>query len=250
MFVSFQTWSYGAQEDELRKRAPYFLRSLKAAAINPRSIEGTNKYKDYAAIVPGIMSAAGTLLQCRNKHMAAHATITGLQLKSGGATKQTHNRLHARSMSVSYTTVLEKQVMLGVGFDKEVRRWKEEMEADTSKIRNLKEQISSLEDIVNKEEHDFRQFLELKNLKAQLETATLEQHPGFQLVGDNIDFSVNPRQFTTEKGRTSLHYFNFLAIKNRVSNRKLWLCMHVCVCVWGGRGWGYTVGIMWGVQYL
>ena len=71
------------------------------------------------------MSAAGTLLQCRNKDMTAKASIIGLQLKSGGATKQTHHRLHARSLFASYTATITRQEMLGV--DGDIKKWKDDI---------------------------------------------------------------------------------------------------------------------------
>ena len=43
------------------------------------------------------------------------------------------------------------------------------------------------------------------------------RHPGFQLVGDNIDFITKPRHQTSEHGKKNLHYFNFLAVKNKVN---------------------------------
>ena len=219
-----QAWSYTDQEQELKDKAPAFLKSLQAAAVNERSLAHT-KTKQYATIVPGMMSAAGTLLQCRNNQMVAHATVTGLQLKSGGATKQTHRRLQSRSMSVSYTSVISKQTMLGVGFDKPVLEWKQRMEEDADRISELENQILPLKAKIENQEHDFREFLEHKKLLQQLDSATRNRDPGYQLVGDNIDFSTNPRQFTTESGRKSLHYFNFLAVKNRVSSMysRLWL---------------------------
>ncbi len=164
------------------------------------------------------MSAAGTLLQCRNDQMVAHGTITGLQLKSGGASKQTHKRLHSRSMSVSYTTVINKQEMLAIGFDAPVLEWKKEMEDHADKLSELKSAKAPLEEMIQKDEHNFTDFLQLKDINERITKLNIEAHPGFQLVGDNIDFTTNPRQFTSESGRKSLHYFNFFAVKNRVSH--------------------------------
>ena len=212
----FQTWSYTEQEKELQEKAPTFLKSLQAAAVSEQAM-ARNTTKQYASIVPGIMSAAGTLLKCRSDRMNAHATLTGLQLKSGGATKMTHTRLHRRSMSISYNTVIKKQVLLGVGFDKEVLEWKSQMEKDVEKIRDIRDRIQPLQDRIDQNEHEFSDYLEHKQLLKELKEALINRHPGYQTIGDNIDFSVDPRQFTMDQGRLSLHYFNFLAVKNRVS---------------------------------
>ena len=122
--------------------------------------EGRKKRKDYASILPGIMSAAGTLLLCRNKDMTAHATITGLQLKSGGATKFTHKRFHARSLSVSYTTTLQKQESLGIGFDEDVRRWKKEMEEDFERRKECQVHVEMLEHKIAEGSHEFSDVLQ------------------------------------------------------------------------------------------
>lgn len=174
-------------------------------------------HKDYASVVPGIMTAAGTLLRCRNQHMNAHATLTGLQLKRGGATKMTHQRLHDRALTVSYTTTLEKQKMLGVGFDGKVKEWKKIMEEEADEINELMQQIAPLQEKVDSANHNFADLLQLRRLKDLLKDRIQQQFPGYQLVGDNIDFCIDPRQFTRDSGRKSLHYFNFLAVKHRVS---------------------------------
>ena len=188
--------------------------------------EGRKKRKEYAMILPGIMSAAGTLLQCRNKDMIAQATITGLQLKSGGATKQTHRRLHARSLSASYLTTIKRQEMLGVGFDQDVKKWKEEVERDAGNLKRCKEELDHLEHKIGEAQHDFQDTLRWRKVHEEYTRLLSTRHPGFQLVGDNIDFVTKPRHQTSERGKKGLHYFNFLAVKNKVNTAKEALHAH------------------------
>ncbi|XP_072027736.1 LOW QUALITY PROTEIN: uncharacterized protein [Amphiura filiformis] len=202
---SLKNWSFKDQENELQAKAPTFLRGLQAAAVNIPSLtinrEGRKRRKDYAStILPGIMSAAGTLLQCRNKDMIAHATITGLQLKSGGATKLTHMRLQARSL--------------------DVKDWKASVENDTLNLRKMNREIGELEAKINQGVHEFPDFLQRNKLLKEKQTLLSNMHPGYQLVGDNIDFTLNPRHQTTEHGKKNIHYFNFLAVKNKVSGNE------------------------------
>ena len=219
--LSFQSWSYKEQESELEKKGRTFLRCLKAAAVNVPALssqrEGRNKEKEYETIRPGITSSANNLLYCRNKDMNAHATITGLQLKSGGATKQTHRRLHARSLSVSYSTTIKRQEMLGVGFDEDVRQWKAEVEKDVGKLKSYKEELDHLEHKIAEGHHNFHDTIRWRKVSDDYSKLQLLRHPGFQLVGDNIDFVTKPRHQTSEHGKKDLHYFNFLAVKNKVN---------------------------------
>ena len=173
------------------------------------------------------MSAAGTLLLCRNKDMTAHATITGLQLKSGGATKFTHKRFHARSLSVSYTTTLQKQESLGIGFDEDVRRWKKEMEEDFERRKECQVHVEMLEHKIAEGSHEFSDVLQWRKLKEESRNLEESRHPGFMLVGDNIDFVTKPRHQTSERGKKDLHYFNFFAVKNKVRfNTYLYMFLH------------------------
>lgn len=44
-----------------------------------------------------------------------------------------------------------------------------------------------------------------------------DQHPGYKLVGDNVDILIKPRHSTISDGNKDLHYYNCMAVKNRVS---------------------------------
>ena len=163
------------------------------------------------------MTAAGTLLQTRNQFMVAHATMTGLLLDVGNASQLCQSRLQARSLSVAPKTIKAKQIQLGIDFDSEVLRWKKQVEEDVIKIHELEEQCRPLRQLIYDQQHTFQDRLKLNTFEKELAQAYLDRHPGYKLVGDNIDFSINPRYFTISEGRKSIHYFNFLAIENRVS---------------------------------
>jgi len=169
-------WSYSAQEKELKEKAPILLSILKAAAINKKS------KKSYADILPGIMTAAGTLLYMRSNRINAHAMLAGLILKRGNADSMSFARLHAKGVCTAYNTVIRKQEQMGKDHDKPVLDWGLQVASETA---------------------------------ANVPPET--RHPGFIIVGDNIDFSITARHMTTTFQRKEFHLFNSLAIKNRVS---------------------------------
>ena len=212
-----QSWSFKEQEKELKLRAPNFLKALQAAAISDSMVRAKTKSEE--TIRPAVMTSAGTLLQARNKNMIAQAT--GLQLDVGNASKLTQMRLQSRCLSIASSTIKTKQVQLGVGFDEQVVQWKKQIESETTEISKLQQSLHKVESVINDNMHTFSDTLNRNRLQEQLGQAKLNRHPGYKLVGDNIDFSISPRYWTREEGRKSIHYFNFLAIENRVSLRVL-----------------------------
>ena len=224
-YGSLQAWSYTNQEEELNARAPTFLASLKAAGVNEEAL-ARSKVKSYQTIRPGIMTAAGGLLQCRNSQMTAHATMTGLQLEAGKCTKKTHERLKARSVALASATTKRKQTSLGLDFDKEVKDWKTQIEKEESELRELKIKCQPIRTKIEEGNYTFQDRVNLRKLEETIAEAQACHHPGFKLVGDNIDWNINPRHWTRTAGRRGLHYFNLMAVKNRV-RRPLYKCNHV-----------------------
>lgn len=125
--------------------------------------------------------------------MNAHQTMTGMILKRGAAGKAVFKRLHARLLCVSYGTILRKQVEYGTDHDKPVKDWKLQIENEA------------------KETH----------LQTEQQSKQVEQHPGYKLVGDNVDLLIKPRQSTISDGNKDLHYYNVMAVKNRISGNHL-----------------------------
>ena len=173
-------WSYSAQEKELRKKTPVLLKILQAAAMNKKALANTNK--TYEDILPGIMTVAGTLFYMRSNRMNAHAMLAGLILKRGNADSMSFARLHAKGVCTAYSTVIRKQEQMGKDHDKPVLDWGLQVAADAA-----------------------------NNVPPET------RHPGFIIVGDNIDFSIKARHMTSTFQRKEFHLFNSLAIKNRVS---------------------------------
>ena len=136
------------------------------------------------------MSAAGVLLNCRNQKLSAVQTMSALQIKRSGAGSKAFERLNHRFLSVSYKTCLSVQNQLGVDFDSQVLEWKNQVES------------------------------EYKD-EAMSGSRTARKHPGYRLVGDNVDIIIKPRQTSIAHASIDLHYFNFMAVKNRVSGNHL-----------------------------
>ena len=49
------------------------------------------------------------------------------------------------------------------------------------------------------------------------EISSLEKHPGFQIIGDNVDVYVKARHERMNSKAKSMHWFQIYAIKNRIS---------------------------------
>ena len=179
------------------------LTCLKAAAVHPKLEE--RQKKSYKAIQPGIMMAAGTLLYLRNEHMNAQQTMTALTLKRGGASVKTVSRLKARGMSTAYTTLLNKQESFGKDFDHDVLNWKKRLEDEY------------------KEEGELGTLAKEGNSEALHSLASLNKsrHPGYLLNGDNVDLRIKPRQLTMTDGTKDLHYYQLIAIQNRITDFSL-----------------------------
>lgn len=134
------------------------------------------------------MSAAGVLLNCRNQKLSAIQIMSALQIKRSGAGSKAFARLNHRFLSVSYKTCLNWQNQLGANFDSQVLDWKNQVESE------CKEEATS---------------------------GTPRNHPGYRLVGDNVDIMIKPRQTSIAHASTDLHFFNLMAVKNRISGNHL-----------------------------
>ena len=177
---ALKNWSSDKQEEELQSDAPTFLKCIRAAAVDKAALERDVR-KSNETILPGIMSAAGVLLFCRSSHMNAHALMNGIILKRGGADSMTFTRLNHVGLSTSYITVTRKQEQLGENHDSKVLEWANQ---------------------VAEEHHSDKE--------------PKERHPGYQIVGDNLDIKVTARQATTKYQGSDYHMFNTLCIRNRV----------------------------------
>lgn len=165
------------------------------------------KNKSKESVLPGLLSGASMLLNCRNIWMNSHQTLTGLQLKRGGVTKQAVGRLHARGLCTSYSSILSCQVELGIGFDGPVIEWSNQMSVDKKTEAEMK---SKAQNLTAEETSDMAERED--KLRQHRET----QHPGFKIITDNVDLRISPRQMTMQRGNKDLHYCNAMAVKNKV----------------------------------
>ena len=151
------------------------------------------------------MAAAGTLLYLRNEHMNAQQTMTALSLKRGGTSVKTIDRLKARGLSVAYATLLNKQEEFGKDFDKDVLEWKKKLEEEYKEEERL-DALAKENDPVASE---------------GLARLNKRRHPGYLLNGDNVDLRIKPRQMTMDSGTKDLHYYQLIAIENRIVDYSL-----------------------------
>lgn len=167
---------------------------LQAAGHRGPSDSNTDA-NSYESILPGLMSAPGVLLNCRSQRVIALQIITSLQMKRSGAGSKAFQRLYSRFLATSYKTCLRYQQKLGEGFDKAVLEGKEQQR------KTLQTETQSGTNTTPSEK--------------------LPSHPGYKLVGDNVDIMIRPRTITISHASTDLYYFHLMAVKNRVGGSHL-----------------------------
>lgn len=101
--------------------------------------------------------------------------------------------LAARLLTDSTTAFFLCQQELGVNFDQKVLEQKNQIESD---------------------------YKEANGTSVDSSTA-MSHHPGYRLVGDNVDIMIRPRQSSISNASRDLHYFNVMAVKNRISGNNL-----------------------------
>ncbi len=209
---SLANWSPSAQEQELHTKAPTFLTFLECAGTPTKVASNTKKNPD--VIRNGLMAAAGVLLKTRNKNMNSYQTMISLALKQGGAGEKTFRRLHSMSICDSYQVISSKLDEFSIGYDEPLKRWQQEMVADAEKERALLDKLANLKGEIAS--HD-----ELVRCERELEVHNQCRHPGYQIVGDNVDMRIRVRHMTIGHQDQDIHHFNHLVIKNRVNAHHL-----------------------------
>ena len=152
------------------------------------------------------------------------STISGLQLKRGGADKKAIERLNARKVSIGYQTVKKKQTEFGEKFDEQVHKWAVKMEGDKELEKQLKAQVKDIDEIKEGALGVMATAVASKALdhaKSALDRHMAQRHPGYRIVGDNVDHKVKPRHMTTTNTTTDHHHFHMFAVENRVSGMHL-----------------------------
>ena len=69
--------------------------------------------------------------------------------------------------------------------------------------------------------HDAKVQEWIHQLSIDQEISSLDKHPGFQIIGDNVDVYVKSRHERMNSKAKSMHWFQIYAIKNRISGSHL-----------------------------
>lgn len=173
---------------------------LRAVCVNKRSVSRQVKKVQRAGI--GVVTAASVLLNCRNKFMCAHQTLTALTLKRSACGKRAFKRLNARFLSISYFAIIRKQIKFGQNHDQKVKEWAQTVKDDVKTLKDLDRKTGDRD-------------------RTEYEKVMHNRHPGYRLVGDNVDLLIKPRQTTIGSGNQDIHYYNMMAVKNRISGNHL-----------------------------
>ena len=186
-----KNWSFTGQQEELKKSAPNINRILNSITRKEESPH----------IRAGQLTALSVLLHCRNRNVNANAALMSLILKKGGAKKAVFKRLSALHLCVSYNTTLRLQTQMGADFDMPVKMWAEKVHSDALEERKLQVETGD-------------------GAEAQTGKKS-DTHPGYKVVGDNVDFKAKARHMTLKNQNKDHHMFNTMAVKHRVPSEHL-----------------------------
>ena len=209
MFLLLQNWSYSDQVDELQKKAPNLLKVLDTV-VNMSKAQESGNDNIHQRKQRGLVSGTGVLLQTRSKFTNAAGLHNALILKRGGASEKTFRRLNDKGLTVSYKTVLRTQKKIGLDHNREAITWAHQVYVDSIKEKELAHTVGECS---NEQEQ--------AQAKEALATFQDQRHPGFKLVGDNVDIGQKARQLSKSHKNPDHHFFNHAAVKNRVSGNHL-----------------------------
>ena len=196
---------------ELTKRTPRFHQFITAAVNNPS--HARNVHKKEAALVPPMCDAACQLIAIFNEDMNAIRRLKSVLLKKAGLKKVGFQRLSAVKNCIRYNFTSRMFENFGTDFDKKLKMWKNEMEADAQREKDLLATLQSAE-----QENDIDAT---RKAEAELNVHRKEMHPGYSFTGDNVDIRCKPRQMTAKNQNKDHHMFQYVAFKNRASPNHL-----------------------------
>ena len=210
-----QNFSWDIVYSEFQKMCPHFCQFLEAAMHNPSAVG--NKVKTHLQIRNAMCSAGCKLLSIFNDDMSALRHINSILLKKGGLKKSGFIRMCASYDTMSYMTANRIQESFGKDHDSDILSWKNQIAIETENEGNVLQKLNSL--------HGQAQDAETKqtiiSLTAELEDLRKSMHPGYDLVGDNVDMKTDPRQMTSKHQRKNYHLFNIMAYQNRIGANDL-----------------------------
>ena len=204
--------------DEFQQTAPMSAAFLESMASNHRNLT-RNLHKKQSSIIPGIVTAAATLLKCRNNKINKIQSINSIILRRGGANKMAFKRMNARFITTSYKKALELQSDLGERHDEKVYEWGKsyaEQLASASEPSTVAEGVDLFAQqdsmIVDDDSNKGQAHLD----REQLSLIRKEKVTGFSLVGDNVDIRNKARHYSRTHGDKDHHMFHLMAVKHRV----------------------------------
>jgi hypothetical protein len=161
--------------------------------------------------LPGIISAACTLISVYNREMSALAYINSIILLKGGAKKSALSRLNATKICMSYQATLDKASEIPDNTDIKLKDWQTLVFDDRAREKNVMDEISNLQEL-----EDTGAILTIADLNTQLQCLRLGMHPGYYIVGDNVDMRTHARYHRLSNHDQDAHMFQMAAYKNRV----------------------------------
>jgi hypothetical protein len=199
---------------EWESLAPNFVKFLFTCSENPSQLH--NKLKTRESIIPSVVSAGCKLLHIYNRDLSAFQDLQSISLLRGGGKNFLFKRQLAIGDCTSYQTTLDRASKFGDLWNVKLLDWKEQIEKQTSSEMEIKREIEHVQ-LLSKE-CDPASILYLGKLKDRLTDLQRYVHPGFSVVGDNVDLRTHARHTTRTYKDRDEHMFQLNAVKNRIAN--------------------------------
>ena len=205
-------FSWESVHKELQEKTPTLERFARACVENPS--QSRNVHKKDEALIPGMCDAVCQLISIFSEGMNLTRTVKSVILKKCGLTKVGFKRLASVNVCMGYNATNSLFERFGEDFDKELLYWKEQVEKDVKKEREISDRIDQLE----KEQAPVQV---IANESERLRVHRESMHPGYSFTGDNVDMIIKPRQMTQANQNKDHHMFQYIAYENRVSPNHL-----------------------------
>ena len=206
--ASLRTFSWKKLNDELEKKAPKFIATMKIVCAND-----AEKMKRE---LPAILSAASTLLAVHNPELSALEYIKSLILLKGGAKKFAFTRFNAIKSCMSYTMTLAKANEIANNADLKMITWQTTVWRDRCREQQIIQNIDRL-----KGSTDVNSVLNMRSLEHELHIFQKYMSPGYYVVGDNADMRTHVRHHRLDHVDVDAHMFQMSAYRNRVAANHL-----------------------------
>ena len=218
------------QKRELEDRCPMLLQALYSAGCNETQVR-VNKIKTKSTLTKRLMAAAGIIFNCYNERMNTHQVMNSMILKRAGTKKMGFQRLHKRSITLSYIETLKRQTALGTGYDKKVKDWMEQLtlaikngttdqpilqdpagiaEVGADSNHSIKESCGECEIIEQPDQGAVQEKVTEENISNERSTRS------YRIIGDNCDMRTKCRSTGRNRSSKDLHLFLTLAMRDRV----------------------------------